>query len=72
MSGASRLDGFASSQVATSLPGSFDRWLTVGVLAIGAALLVDFVVGLVHRPGPAPAVAQGTQTGVDPTPELVR
>jgi hypothetical protein len=46
MSGASRLDGFANSQVATSLSGTLDRSLTVSVLAIGAVLLLDFVLGL--------------------------
>jgi hypothetical protein len=56
MSGASRLDGFSNSQVATSLSGTLDRSLTVGVLAIGAVLLVDFVLGLVRT---------------DLTPELV-
>jgi hypothetical protein len=56
MSGASRLDGFSNSQVATSLSGTLDRSLTVAVLAIGAVLLADFVLGLVRT---------------DLTPELV-
>jgi hypothetical protein len=71
MSGASRLDGFSSSQVATSLSGPLDRSLTASVLAIGALLLVDFVLGL-RRAGAIAVPARGTDTDTDLTPELVR
>ncbi len=66
MSGASRLDGFSRSQISTTLPGTLDRMLTVGVLAIGGALLVDFVVGLARRP-PTRTVPDTANT-----PEFVR
>ena len=66
MSGASRLDAFSRSQIATALPGTLDRMLTATIMAIGAALLVDFVMGLLRRP-----IRAGSAETANP-PELVR
>lgn len=46
MSGASRLDGFSNSQIPSVLHPTMDRALTGVSVALGAALLIDFVVGL--------------------------